>query len=256
MVTWHGLSSMIWVLIGWRSHDPADLVNLKITWPNSSYVIGWKSHTSGAHSLDSDEVMKDIGEPTRNHGNIQKAMRGLVRVGREDGGREGGGGGGERRDKKTSVNTDNWHISHLVYPLTYLSIWILQFSLSSWSSGKGRDGGRGTASSQDTQLCVWSEGGEQMTPTGRGTTSSRCHDSPGTSILEWQAGSCVHQLLHHKKTWSPISRCPSHTLVPCRGKYPSTMCIAHVPDLWPHLCTDTAAVCVAQSAHSPHPHQP
>lgn len=45
--------------------------------------------------------MKDIGEPTCNHGNIQEAMRGLVRVGREDGGR-----GGERRDNKTlSIGT-------------------------------------------------------------------------------------------------------------------------------------------------------
>ena len=124
------------------SHDPADLnamVNLKITWPNSSHGIGWNHILQEvSYSLDSDEVMKDIWEPTRNHGNIQEAMIGLMRVGKEDGG-----------GMKNICQNEQFECQ-----VTYLSIWFLQFSLSPWSSGEGRDGGRGTATSQHTQLCV------------------------------------------------------------------------------------------------------
>ena len=142
MVTWHGLRSMIgwrshdpadlssdWLKITWsswfefwlveaRSHDPADLSSdwLKITWYHMIQLIWmlwltWRSHDliqvmwlvenhilqEVSYSLDSDEVMKDIWEPTRNDGNIQEAMRGLMRVGKEDGGGEW----------KTSVKTNN-----------------------------------------------------------------------------------------------------------------------------------------------------
>ena len=226
---------MLWLT--WRSHDL-----IQVMWLVENHILQEVSY-----SLDSDEVMKDIWEPTRNHGNIQKAMSGLI----EWEGRRGGG-------MKKIFQNEQFECQ--VSTNIYLSIWILQFSLSPWSSGEGRDGGRGTATSQHTQLCVWSEGDKQMTPTGRAQPPAGVMTHQKQASLSDKRGRvCVSCYNKKEHTWSPISRCPSHKPVPCRGTYLSTMFTVHrkhVPDLWPHLCTDTAAVCVAQCAHGPHPHQP